>query len=144
MVFNPSAVGVGIGVTQPVTADLARQDANDRPRQRPATMSVIEGNPTAELAPTSLAFSSTYGKANPPVQTITLTNIGTGRLLFTATSPEAYLMVTPRQGRAPNRVQVTALIAGLAVGVHTAFVTIAVPGATVPSISVPVVVTITS
>ena len=59
--------------------------------------------PTLSVSPTSLAFTATAGGSNPPNQTVTVANSGTGILSYTASTGAAWLTATPpASGTAPQ------------------------------------------
>ena len=85
--------------------------------------------PALGVSRNSLAFTATQGGANPPAQTVDLTNTGGGTLNFTASEAAPWLSVSPPSGTAPATLSVTPSIAGLAPGTYTTPITVQAPGA---------------
>src|SRR5207253_2212713 len=74
--------------------------------------------------PTSVSFSGTAGGVNPPSQTLTISNSGTGTLTWTASSNAAWLTLSPTSGTAPSSTTVSVNTAGLAAGTYNGAITI--------------------
>ena len=84
---------------------------------------------TLSVSPLSLTFTATAGGSNPPNQTITVSNSGTGILSYTASSDAAWLSATPASGTAPQDLIVSVNTSGLSAGTLTAHITISAAGA---------------
>jgi hypothetical protein len=99
--------------------------------------------PAILLNPGTLSFTGSTGQANPPSQTVTLINEGTGTLNWTATSNQSWLTVSPASGSAPNTLTIGVKSSTLAVGNYTGMITVTAPGSTngAQTISVSLVVT---
>ena len=71
--------------------------------------------PTIGVNPGSLSFAGTAGGANPPNQTLDVTNTGGGgALAWTATDSATWLSVSPGSGSTPSTLTVSVASAGLA------------------------------
>jgi hypothetical protein len=81
------------------------------------------------VSPTSVSFNAVQGGSNPASTPVSVTNTGTGALSFTAVSDSAWLGVTPTSGSAPQNLQVSANIAGLAPNTYTGHITVTAAGA---------------
>jgi hypothetical protein len=96
-------------------------------------VSVVFGTPAAvpvlTVSPTGLGFSGTVG-ANPPSQTLGITNTGGGTLSWQASANVGWLTVTPATGTAPSTVTVSVDTTGLSQGTHQGAITVTSAGAT--------------
>ena len=95
--------------------------------------------PVLSVSPTAVPFAATLGGSNPAAATVSVTNTGSGTLSFTATSDSTWLAVSPGSGTAPQSLQLSASITGLAAGTYTGHITVTSTGAQ----GSPVVVTVT-
>ena len=125
---TPSISGLTAG-TYTTDVTVAATGATGSPRTIPVTFTVDPPTPVLAVAPASLSFTATQGGANPPAQNATVTNTGGGNLSFTVADDAPWLSVTPASGSAPASLSVAPSIAGLALGTHTATVTVSAAGA---------------
>jgi hypothetical protein len=102
------------------------------------------GSPTIGVSPASMSFSATVGGANPPSQSLSITNTGGGTLNWSASSNASWLSVSPTSGTAPSTATVSVNITGLAVGTYNGAITITAAGATNTPVTVPVTLTVNS
>ena len=99
-------------------------------RSGTAAVTVVRG-PAIQLGPTTLGFEGTQGSANPPSQTIAVTNAGSGTLRDLAatvqyqSSASGWLTALLTTTTAPAQLRVTADIEGLAPGTYRATVSVA-------------------
>ncbi len=110
----------------------------------PVTLTVTPA-PTIALSPTKLSFSGMQG-ANPPTQTVALSNLGGGTLLWTAAAGSTsgnWLSVTPASGTGAATLTVAANTAGLSLGSYSGTVRVTATGATNTPQSVDVTLTVT-
>ena len=84
--------------------------------------------PVLSVSPTSVPFAASVGGSNPTPATVNVTNTGSGSLTFTAGSDSTWLTVSPTSGTAPQALQLSASITGLAVGTYTGHVTVTSSG----------------
>jgi hypothetical protein len=110
--FNPSS--------QPVT--IAGADPT------PVNFTSAAIPPTLSVSPLAISMSATVGGSNPNPASFTVSNTGFGTLTFTATSDSPWLSVNPGTGTAPQAVQASANITGLAVGTYTGHITVSAAG----------------
>lgn len=107
--------------------------ASNSPQTVNVTLTLTQP-PTIQLASTALTFSAQQGSANPPAQTVALTNTGGGTLSYTATASTTsggnWLSVTPASGAAPATLSVGVNLTGLAAGSYNGSVQVAASGAT--------------
>lgn len=104
-------------------------------------------NSTAQIlsvSPTSVSFSAAQGGSNPASASVSVTNSGVGVLNFTAGSDRAWLTVTPTSGTAPQNLQLSANIAGLAAGVYVGHITVTATGAQGSPATITVTLTVTA
>jgi len=85
--------------------------------------------PTIVLTPDQLNFSLTLGGANPPADTILVTNGGGGTLAWTATKTQPWLSIAPAAGGSGAKVAVIVNAAGLTAGDYFDTIEIIDPGA---------------
>jgi uncharacterized protein (TIGR03437 family) len=101
--------------------------------QIPVSLKVANGAPILALAGKTVAFVVPPGGTQKQTSTIALTNAGTGGLSFTAatstTSGGNWLSVSPASGSAPATLTFTADPTGLAPGVYSGQVVVAIPNA---------------
>jgi hypothetical protein len=88
--------------------------------------------PRISLSTTAASFSATAGGGNPGVQTISVSNVGTGTLgglalstTYQAGQPVGWLSATLGSAVAPTTIQLSASTASLAAGTYTATVGVA-------------------
>ena len=125
---TPSITGLAAGTyTTDITVTAA--GASGSPRTVAVTFVVDLPPPTLAVAPASLSFTAVEGGAVPASKDLSVTNAGSGSLSFTVSDDAPWLSVTPGSGSAPSTLSVTPSIAGLAVGTHTATVTVTAAGA---------------
>jgi len=85
--------------------------------------------PILSVSPLTISMSATVGGSNPAAVAFTVTNTGSGTLTFTAASDSTWLSVSPTSGTAPQTLQASANIGGLAVGSYTGHIAITAAGA---------------
>jgi hypothetical protein len=84
--------------------------------------------PVLSVSSTGVYFSADQGGSNPPPSSVSVTNTGGGSLTFTTSSDSTWLTATPASGSAPQAVQLSVNITGLAIGTYTGHVTITSTG----------------
>jgi Concanavalin A-like lectin/glucanases superfamily/Viral BACON domain len=125
---TPSIAGLAPG-TYTTQISVTAPGVSGSPKTIDVTLTVNPSTPVLTVAPTTLAFNATQGGANPPAQTVNVTNGGGGTLSFSTSDDQPWLSVTPATGTAPAALSVSANIAGLAPGTHTGTVTVSAAGA---------------
>jgi hypothetical protein len=88
--------------------------------------------PTLSLSSSSLSFAGTSGGANPAGQGVTVSNIGTGTLTWTAASNQNWLTVSPASGTNTGTLTIGANLAGLGAGTYSGTVTVSGGGSSKP------------
>lgn len=107
--------------------------------------SSMPGAPPALLAqPSNLTFAAFQGNGNPPSQSVTVYNEGTGTLNWTASSNAPWLIVSPNSGSTPANVAISVNPAGLVAGTYTGTVTITSADATNPPQTINVTLSVTN
>jgi len=115
------------------TVTITAAGATNTPQTVPVTLTITEP-PIIGLSATSLTFNATP-TANPPNQTVTISNAGGGTLSWTATgaviSPGGgtWLGVTPASGTNSGTVAVSVNTSGLTAGTYSGTVTVTAAGA---------------
>jgi hypothetical protein len=99
--------------------------------------------PAIGASPTALSFTATQGGANPPAQTVTISNTGGGTLNWTANETTPWLTLSTTGGTGNGSVTLTATTGSLPVGSNTGTVTLS-GGTGVTPVPVPVTFTITA
>ena len=140
---TPNTTGLAAG-TYNANVTISAAGATGSPRTIPVTLTIDPPPPGPALAvtPGSLAFSGTQGGASPADRTLAISNTGGGTLEWTASDDAAWLSVAPGSGTGGRDVTVSASIAGLTAGTHTATITVAATGATGSPRSIPVTFTV--
>jgi outer membrane protein assembly factor BamB len=98
--------------------------------------------PVLSVAPTGVFMPATQGGTNPAPAAIAASNSAGGPMSFTATSDSSWLTVNPGSGSAPQQLQLSASITGLALGTYKGHVTITANGAQGSPATVTVTLTI--
>jgi hypothetical protein len=99
--------------------------------------------PSLNANPSTLTFTASVGAANPPSQTISISNTGGGSALtWTASSSASWLTISASSGTTPSPVTVSANTSGLASGSYSGTITITAPGAPNSPQTVPVSLTV--
>lgn len=98
--------------------------------------------PAISVNRNSLSYVAAPGGSNPPSQTITVTNSGTGNLNWTVSSSASWLTVAPASGTNSGTVTAAVNISGLAQGFYTASVTFSAAGASNSPVTIPVTLSI--
>jgi fibronectin type 3 domain-containing protein len=85
--------------------------------------------PVLVVSPSSLSFAGSVGGANPPSQSLGISNGGTGTLSWSASDNASWLSVSPASGTGAATASVSADITGLAAGTYSATITVSAAGA---------------
>ncbi|MGC4054556.1 MAG: choice-of-anchor D domain-containing protein [Paludibaculum sp.] len=108
---------------------VSASGASGSPATVTVTLTVTPNQPVLSATPATISFSAVAGGANPAASAISVTNTGTGTLSFTAASDAPWLAVSPASGSAPQTLQVSANISGLAANTYTGHITVTAAGA---------------
>jgi hypothetical protein len=98
--------------------------------------------PEIVLTTPQLQFASVAGGANPPSQSLTLSNGGAGTLNWTAASSAPWLTVTPKSGTGTAALTLAASTGNMPAATYTATISIAAAGAVNSPLSITVTFTI--
>jgi outer membrane protein assembly factor BamB len=98
--------------------------------------------PVLSVSPGTLSFSATQGGPNPAAASLRVTNTGGGILTFNAASDSAWLGVSPITGTAPQTLQVTVNMNGLAQGTYNGSIKITSSGASGSPTTIPITLVI--
>lgn len=93
--------------------------------------------PALSVSPTSLLFATPVD-VNPPTQSITIANVGTGSMNWSLTVNGAGISAIPVIGTAPSTVTVSVNVSGLTPGIYNGSILVSAPGASNSPINIPV------
>jgi uncharacterized protein (TIGR03437 family) len=149
---TPGSLSVSVNIaslaagTYSGTITVTAAGASNSPLSYGVTL-IVAGQPTLSVGPPSLTFGGQVGGANPASQSIQVASTA-GSLSFTAsaTSTGNWLSVSPTSGTTNPAATLTVSVntAGMLAGTYNGTITIAAPGASNPSVSVPVTLTLGS
>ncbi|MCB0211409.1 MAG: PKD domain-containing protein [Anaerolineae bacterium] len=92
------------------------------------TVTIVEEfTPILAVSPNELVFNAIKNGSNPPSQSFSITNAGTGPLSWTADDNKPWLNIGYKSGTAPATVDVSVNIAGLAPGTYSGKIMITSP-----------------
>jgi len=94
--------------------------------------------PSLSVSPPSLVFSGAADGQSPPTRALTIDQLGSGTLTWTAESDVPWLSVSPPSDTAPAVAWVSVTTVGLAVGSYTGTLTVSSETAANRSVAVPV------
>ncbi len=126
----------------PALADILSPPSSPASNSTPSASSPMIGR-----SPASLAFSAVQNGSSPAGQIVTISNIGSGTLNWTAVSSATWLSLNgANSASGTNSGSFTATVnpSGLPVGTHNASITISATGATNTPQTVPVTLTVTA
>lgn len=138
--ISVTTAGLAAG-TYSDTITVAAPDATNSPQTISVTLTLTGAPPVLSLSTHTAAFSATSGGANPPAQSVSITNAGGGSLSWTASKTQSWLTLTATSGVAPANLSLGALVNGLAAGVYSDTVTISAGTADTQSVAVTLTVT---
>ena len=102
----------------------------------------IQGVPTLNVSPAGLSFGYQTGTSGPLPETLTLSSSTGVNVSFTATAQDtncgSWIVLNQNSGATPSTLSVQVNTSGLAVGNCTGQINISAPGASNPSLNVPV------
>jgi uncharacterized protein (TIGR03437 family) len=139
-----SSAGLPAGTyTGTIAITSSSADVTNSPQTVSVTLTVSAVTPAIGVTASSLSFTTDVG-GNPPAQSFTVSNAGTGGLSWTASVSTAtggnWLSITPTSGAAGTSVQVTVSSAAMAAGAYSGTITItsSSPGIANPTLTIPV------
>lgn len=125
---NPSGLAVG---SRSGIITIVGPGSGNSPQTVTVTFDITAApTPTIGLNATSLSFTTTQGGSNPAVQTISISNSGSGTLNWAATENTSWLSLSPASGTEAGTLSVSVATTGLTAGTYSAPVTITATGAT--------------
>jgi uncharacterized protein (TIGR03382 family) len=146
--FSPPNAAVASGSTTPLTVSVAQGAMvagtyteelaiSDPNATNPSEIIFVTFNivttPTIGLSPTSFSFSGPQNGTPPLPQTLTVTNVGSGKLNWTATPSDPWIKVTPAGSSLSAGISATPAVSvdqtGLAAGTYNGTILIADPAA---------------
>jgi hypothetical protein len=129
MVVAVNTVGLGAGIYSD-SVSVSAPGATNSPQKFAVTLTLVAPPPTIKLTPSSFNFLAQLGAANPPSQTLNITNISQGTLHWTATKKSTWLSLSSYSGTAPSTVTLNVDNAGLVAGVYVDTIRVSDPAAT--------------
>lgn len=137
MVLNVSGVTPGTYKTQVVITD---NSSGNKTVTIPVTLTVQSATAVLQLVPATLSFQGTPAGANPAPQVVTVNNIGSGTLAWTAAEvPDAsWMSINPTTGGNGGTFTVTINKTGLAAGTYTGSIRVTDPVASSSPQTIPV------
>jgi uncharacterized protein (TIGR03437 family) len=102
----------------------------------------IQGTPALDVSPTQLSFGYQLGTSGPAAQTLTLSSSTGANVSFTSTTQSTncgnWIVLNQNGGATPSTLSVEVNTSGLTAGNCTGQINISAPGASNPSVTVPV------
>lgn len=113
-----------------------------------AQFTVVSPIPTISLNQGTFTFNGLLGASNPPPQSTTISNSGTGAFNWTTSASTvtggSWLSVSPASGTGAGSITASVNIAGLALGQYTGTIQVASVGASNTPQTISVILTVTS
>ncbi len=129
------------------TSQIAVTSVNLRPYEGwigTKTIPTPAAGPIISCAPDTFFFMVPEGDPPPAAQTMSITNIGSGYLSWTASTPADWLDISSGNGSTPSDIALTVSPVGLAEGLYVTSITVSDPNAINNPIVVPVVFAVTT
>jgi len=128
--------------TYNATITVSASGANNSPQ--PVGVTLVLSSPTLGVTPSSVTFNGFQGQGNPSPVALTISNLGTGTLNWSASvsANTPWLTLSSYSGTAPSSTNVQASISGLGAGTYTGSITITAPGALSSPQTIPVTLTV--
>ncbi|HEX5226568.1 MAG TPA: hypothetical protein VFW44_02610 [Bryobacteraceae bacterium] len=110
----------------------------------------VQGTPTLNVSSTQLTFGYQIGTTQPAAQTLTLSSSTGANVAFTATAQSTsascgnWIVLSQNSGATPSTLSVSPNITGLMAGPCNGNITISAPGATNPTTTIPVSLTVST
>ena len=119
--------------------------ATNTPQSIPVTVTITAApTPTIGLSATTFSFTGVQGASNPSAQTLTITNMGSGTLSWTASESATWLTPSIVSGTGTGSLTLNVSTAGMTAGTYSTPLIIAASGATNTPQTVVVNLTITT
>lgn len=139
---NPQGLAMG---DHTANIKITAPGASNSPQTVAVTLKVTD-KPVVQLSASSLAFQHQIGGSAPAGEMVLVTNTGAG-LPFTLTTDAGggtWLSATPTSATTPAAILVSVDPGTLAAGEYSGSIGIAVPGAAVPQLTLPVTLTVSA
>ncbi|HZO52661.1 MAG TPA: hypothetical protein VFB63_08090 [Bryobacteraceae bacterium] len=139
---NPSGLALG---DYKANIKLTAPGASNSPQTVPVTLKVTD-KPVVQLSSSSLSFQHQIGGSAPAGELVLVTNTGAGLPvnLTVDAAGGTWLSATPSSSTSPAALLVTADPGTLVAGEYNGTIGIAVPGAAVPQLTLPVTLTVSA
>lgn len=138
---TPNISGLTAG-THTGAITITSSGATNSPMTIAATLA-LSAPPAIGLAATTFTFTGQQGAANPPNQTLNISNTGGGTLNWTASKGSAWLTLTPASGTGTGAVTLTVSTIGLTAGTYNDVISVTAPGASNSPATASVTLTVT-
>lgn len=124
---NTSSLGAGYYYDTIVVSDT---NATNDPVIVPIKLRVMLPPPIIHLSQTYFSFNAIADSANPPNQTLIVTNTGQGVMHWTASKLSSWLTIIPTSGVDSGNITLSVNITGLPYGIYNDTITVSDPNAT--------------
>jgi hypothetical protein len=124
---NTTGLPVGYYYDTIVVSDT---NATNDPIKVPVKLRLIEPPPTIHLSQTNFNFNAIADSANPPNQTLIITNTGQGELQWIADNSSSWLTINPISGIDSGNITLSVNIVGLGYGIYYDTIIVSDPDAT--------------
>jgi subtilase family protein/BACON domain-containing protein len=133
-----NAAGLSVGTYQ-ATITIRSTNALNSPVSVPVTLTVL---PVFEVNPSNLDITAPFGGGNPQDQIVSISHNDDRFRDWTASDDASWLTVNPASGAAPSQLSASIGIRGLTLGVYKGTITVRSTNPSIPSIKIPVTLTI--
>lgn len=147
---TPANISVSVntlGLTAGLYEDSIRVDApgaENTPLYIHVTLDLQPPLPEIVVNRSEFFFNAIAGGANPPPQTLSISNAGSSTLNWTVTKTQSWLSPVPGSGSGDGDVSLNVDVTGLGVGTYHDVVTVSAPEATNSPVDIPVTLAIGS
>jgi len=147
---TPANISVSVntlGLTAGLYEDSIRVDApsaENTPQYIHVTLDLQPPLPEIVVNRSEFFFNAIAGGANPPSQTLSISNAGSSTLNWSVAGAQAWLSLVPTSGSGDGDVTLNVDVTGLGVGTYNDVITVTAPGATNSPLDIPVTLAIGS
>ncbi len=106
----------------------------------PPSAPVLSFNSAIGTSPTSLSFTAQQGSGNPPTQTLSISNTGSGSLNWSASENTSWLSLSPASGNGNGVARISVTTGSLTAGSYSGVITLTATGTA--AVRIPVALTI--
>lgn len=130
----PSSTNLSVDISGLAVGDyydtvvVSSGDATNSPQWATVALHVVNNPPVLSVDPHSLHFEMLKGGANPPCQSVSITNLGAGELDWSAAKKSTWLSLSSSAGTAPSNLEMCITGSSLLAGTYRDTVVISSPG----------------